>query len=115
MEPLTKFLAAFLGFFVCMLVWSSTVRWVQSVWLTLREWRNPQQSKVQLLVVLFLHSGPWLLGLAIFFVVYILSTPHRAEWEWFFGGALFVPPVIALLVLRWYMHRRRLKDANVQS
>jgi len=100
-----KYAAAAFGFFAFFLVWNRTVRWGYAVWVAIREQREGV-SRAQLPVVLFVHSGPWLLGLYAFIAIHILSAEHGVEWTWFFGGAFLVPPVIALLVLRAYLRSK---------
>lgn len=105
----TSFLRIFAvmgGLFVGLQVWSRTVRWAHSVWLAVKSRGNSSNVSLGLPVVLFLHSGPWLLAAFVAFTVYILSTPHQPEWVWFFGGALATPLLIALNVL-WYFRRKR--------
>jgi len=102
-----RILAVMGGLFVGLQVWSRTVRWLHSVWLAVKSRRGDGSNiSLGLPLVLFLHSGPWLLAAFVAFTIYIFSTPHQPEWVWFFGGALATPLLIALNVL-WYFQRKR--------
>ena len=106
-----NYIAAIMGFMTFLLVWNRTIRWIHLIWVTIKEQRI-SNSKVPLPVVLFIHSGPWFLVLYIFLAIHILSTPHRPEWGWFFGGALLVPPFIALMVFRAWVHSRTKRNGS---
>jgi hypothetical protein len=114
METLIKLWAVFLGFGAFLVVWSRIVRWGHSVWVAFRDRHSPSSSKSALPIVLFFHSGPWLLALTAFLTFRVLSSPHRPEWAWFFGGGLLVPPAIAFLVLRVLRRQRQAKVARVE-
>ena len=112
MNPLSIF-ALFLGFVTCLLIWSRVVYWAHSLWLVVRG-RDRTGAMVprdpaSILVALFLHSGFWLLGLAIGGSIFIFAGPHRPEWTWFFAGAALVPPFIGINVL---FVMRRVKRAK---
>jgi hypothetical protein len=110
---LANTLAAFMGFYIGLLVWTSTVRWIYSIWQVVTERSDAGPSKViPGASVLLLHSGPWLLFAAGLFAYYILSKPHEPWWFWFFVGSLFAP---ALAALRVAMVMRRLKQSKVQN
>jgi hypothetical protein len=95
------------GIFVGLQVWSRSVRWVHSVWLAAKSrGDNANSVSLDLPMVLFLHSGPWLLAAFVAFTVYIFSTPHQSGWVWFFGGVFVTPLLIGLNVL-WYFQRKR--------
>ncbi len=109
MESLTHIIVFVFGFGAGLLVWNRTVRWTVAVWSAYRE-RRASGLGFAIPSVLFLHSGPWLLGLAIFFTAHILSSPHSPEWNWFFAGPLVVPPVIGVLVFRVLRHQKKVRD-----
>ena len=57
----------------------------------------------------FLHSGPWLLAVAVVFVVYL----HSKVWApWFFGGAIIGAVAYIVLVLSILRKVRRKKGEN---
>jgi hypothetical protein len=114
-EPL-NFIATFFGVFAGLVVWNRAVRWGQSVWVVMRT--KPESGDVAsrstgaILATLVLHSGPWLVGLAAFLAWSVLSKNHAPAWNWFFGGALAVPPIIALNVYFLVRRMRRAKAAG---
>jgi phosphotransferase system glucose/maltose/N-acetylglucosamine-specific IIC component len=90
---------AFFGFYMGLLVWTSTIRWIYSIWQVATERSAAGQGKfLPGASVLLLHSGPWLLIAAAAFAYYILSRPHEPWWFWFFVGSLFAPVLSALRV-----------------
>ena len=100
-------LAVICGLLIGLQIWSRTVRWIHSIWLAFRPSSDAATNvPLSLPVLLFLHSAPWLLAAFAAVIVYILSTPHKPEWAWFFGGAFATPLLIALNLL-WYFHRKR--------
>jgi len=108
MDILMRGLAIFFGLFFGMLVWSRAVRSAHSLWLIITARRSgalpTAPSWVGLLLTLL--SGLGLLAAAGVFSFYILSGPHRPEWNWFFGGALSTPLVIAINVVVFLRHKR---------
>lgn len=113
MDILIRGLAIFFGLFFGLLVWSRTVRAVQSIWVVAKERRSGTQSTASLGIglVLTLLSTLGLLAAAGVFTFYVLSGPHRPEWNWFFGGALGVPLVIAINVLL-FLHRKKKRESS---
>ena len=100
-----NYLAAIMGFMVFLFVWNRTIRWIYLIWATIKE-RRTGNPNIPLPLVLFAHSGPWFLALYVLLAILILSASHRPEWEWFFGGAFLLLPVIALQVIRFWQYRR---------
>jgi len=74
-------LAALIGFNMGLLIWSSTIRWIYSIWQVAKQRSDTDQAElVPWVSVLLLHSGPWLVVAAAAFVYYILSKPHEPWW-----------------------------------
>lgn len=114
METSTQLLAGIAGFMIGLLIWSRSVRWVQTVWGAIRQ-RRDRGDWFGLLVVVFFHSGPWLLGISTFLAVRILSAPYRPEWaNSFFVGALVVPVFIAINVFVVLWRQRKIRNASIQ-
>jgi hypothetical protein len=109
-----------LGFVAGFQVWIRLVSWIYPIWTILRGRHRSMSSgeraswKGPLLAALFMHSGPYLVALVIAFTVYIFSTPHRAEWNWFFGGALIVPLYVGINLLFWYKRQKHTRSPSAQ-
>lgn len=107
------FPVAVFGLLIGLLVWSRTVWWVHFVWVATRDRQSGVVPRLSLAIPAVLHSGPWLLAATIALAAYILMKPHSPGWNWFFGGMLATPLVIAFnvsLVLRRRHRRKRAVD-----
>ena len=100
----TLLLSGFGGFMVGMTLWPRVVRWVHSLWIVIQERRRDpaRRSRLRLVAVVLLHSGPWTLAVLIGMAVLILPSPNAAGWNAFFYGFLagiaFMAMVAAWLV-----------------
>jgi len=76
------------------LVLARTARWIQAISLAWQNRSKPGGSSAAVLLVFVLHSGPWVLAIAIAFAIYIFSKPHQPEWAVFFTSALASPVLL---------------------
>lgn len=114
---LPAFLALPPGLIVGMIVLGPLLRWGIAIWTVAKERRRDpaHRSAWRIPVVVLLHSGPWFAIVAGGFAWFILSKPHHAAWNWFFGGALLAPLVFGFYAWKLLkMRKARLKAAQQQ-
>ena len=109
-DPVLAFIA---GVMVGAFLFRSTMFWGYSVWVALREQRIAN-SRAAVPVVLFLHSGPWLLGAYIFLAVHFLSRPHGAAWTSFFIGSGVGTALMFIPVVRFFRLKKLRRNEPVQ-
>ncbi len=98
-------LLAFGGYLGSMLVISRTLRWV----IALREARHAHAggtARRPWFVLAFLHSGPWLLALAIA-AVWRVASSERSELLWALVGGISFAAVFTLVFTIRYTTRRK--------
>jgi len=111
MESVLQWLAPVLGLFLGTLLISRVGSWVEAIVTTVQNARRDATNKDAqrtlvwpLAAVAILHSGPWLLGVTVYWAYYVLTAPHAPEWLWFFGGVAAAPVVWTPVLI--FMHRR---------
>jgi hypothetical protein len=101
-EGLLAVVAPVFGFVLGIIVLARVGRWGESLVIGSRRWRGVAGERVSLgslLILVFLHSGPWLLAAFSYWAFVILSKAHSANWNWFFGAAVASWPV--MLAFAW--------------
>ena len=94
---------AYLGFFVGIAIFQMVLRWAFAIAAVFeKRWTYgdvPVERRTliwALPLVLFLHSGPWILAVATMISVHLMGTPHSAAWNWLAGGTLLGAGLLAL-------------------
>jgi len=99
-----------LGWFAGYLLTSRLGVWIAVTRISLKS--SPVQGTAKwgrIASTTFLHSGPWLLAVAVVFAVYL----HAKVWApWFFGGAIIGAVTYICLVLSILRKVRRRKEGN---
>jgi hypothetical protein len=111
MDPLVL-LVAFASFLGGLLVTSRVIAWLIGLALFFKPSTTSGASlRFGLIVALFLlHSGPWVLAVAVAGVFYAASSSHPA-YLWAVGGGLALAlSLIGVATLRAFLHQRRPKS-----
>jgi len=94
---------AYLGFFVGMVICQMVLRWAFAIAVVFeKRWTYgdvPVERRTliwALPLVLFLHSGPWMLVVVSLILVHLADTSHSAAWNWLAGGTLSGAGLLAL-------------------
>jgi hypothetical protein len=114
MDPSTPAMFGLLGLCAGMVVLGMVGRWVHAIATTLNEHRvlvsSGQPAKPlagSLFLLLFIHSGPWALAVAMGSMYYLLSRPHTSNLYWFYGGSLVAMVFMLILIVRAVLQMRR--------
>ena len=95
-------LIGFGGFFLAQLTFVSIARWVGVIYIEIVN-QPPEVRRPQTIVpILFLHSGPWMLALILFFSFKVITAP-AAPWKtWLIGGfALGLALMLITVIASW--------------
>jgi len=116
MDVLLRIVLAYGGVLIGLLVLGRVAGWISSVDQAIRSGRGSAGlTALGLAAVLLLHSGPWFVVVVGGFAYVILSSPHRPEWAWLFGGMLLAPVINAVVMLRFVkLRRKRLSSPQPQ-
>lgn len=119
MDLLLLFLAPIGGLWIGMLITSRVVSWLQSIELVMNNAKGGHRGapthrswSSSLVLVGILHSGPWLLGGAIYSAYRVLSGSFVPEWIWFFGGMGLAPFIVVPLAI---LYARRAEKAKAEK
>ena len=98
--------ASIFGLFAGMFLLSRTGSWISTLAATVKSYRGGDSDAPPRRPLLWafplaavLHSGPWMLAIAVYLSYYVLSRPHAPWWLWFFGGVCLAPILSAAVLL----------------
>jgi len=116
MDVVPFVLAGVGGIFLGMLVTARVLSWIQAMVEARKAAVSKESSsRTALVVVVLLHSGPWLLGITFFGAYYALTRNDGEGWVWFFSGIVVAPLVLiptAILISRRNEKLRQRGSAN---
>ena len=72
----------------------------------------PNGKLAAALPILIFHSGTWALVVAVGATIFVLVTPHKSWWSWFFGAFYAVPVVLYPLMFALTANLRRKRKRN---
>jgi len=101
------------GCFFGILLLTRVLRWIQAIQLALKPRSEAAHSAIAFPLVLLLHSGPYILIIAVAATYHILSNPHRPEWIVFFLTVL--ASQVALIAYSFVLIRRHRKGLAKNS
>jgi hypothetical protein len=107
-------LAAIGGAMISGFLCTRVLAWIASLWECYREYRiavayphlRRRKTLLVFLPLLFLHSGPWLLGLVAFGALALFMSPRAAWHYWLEVGFVAYLIFIALILRRFWLARK---------
>ena len=103
-----QFVAGMLGFVAGALLFSRVGQWVVAVYQSVHESQSAVRPSGRLVSALLLHSGPWLLTVAVCLAYYVRSEPWALSLLAGVGAAvLFFTAIGIVLALRAAKAKRR--------